>query len=796
MERSGPPPDTASYNLAIAAKVKSNHLAEAESIYARMVNSGRTPDRMTYNVFLNGYLKHCRTDKDLQIADQWMERMVEARIVPNLRTFNSVLVGIAEQVSYHARILSYEEMKSSVESIKSLYHIMIQLGHKPDTTTANALIKCYTAAEDDAEMTKMITILGVQPSTGCGCGKTSGGCGQAAPKIVPDEPEPLKISPDEYTFNSLIHYRLKRNQLDEAFRMYDVMLTRGFSPSTVTYGSFINYYMGKGDISEAIKYYDVMKRKGISSNTHIYNILLKGYFKNPNHAEALFQRLRTMLIDNVQGDIVTYNTQLANLKLAKDPSNHSEVDVSRLTEIFDQMITKEHKPNERTYNTALGILGKLPQHSDNKARQTISSLLESLDTSGLQPDIIRHANIIRDAASRCDMQEAESAFRRMLNCGIRPNIYIFAHLVWGYSKIGELDKAQNVLHYMSKPPFNVRPTAFIFAPLIEGYVAATEYDKAHNTFREMIDQGIQADCVTYTILANMLLKSSSFEKETSAISLLGDLRKSLKPDVNGKVPELDQAALTVLIEAHGMSGARHIVSLNNYKEDSSSQKQVALQCEAHAQAAQEAYDLIIKSGEKPDAYAVNALITAFVRLQKLESAWDFWTQLSKEKDFLDISTYHYNALLTGFAEDKSWHPVAKHLFEDMMSQPIFEDSVRSPSLNKSTTQITPDVATFDLMILSSAMAYDDESIRRLWRLECRPKPNRTNQITTEEDDPNGNTPLLIRSYYYALVALLNDRDLAGARETYREFRCLTSLPDSATLWVNNINDMALANRLT
>ncbi|KAI9022795.1 hypothetical protein CLU79DRAFT_845615 [Phycomyces nitens] len=797
MERSGPTPDTASYNLAIAARVKANNLAEAENIYARMINSGRTPDRMTYNVFLNGYLKHCRTDKDMKVADQWMDRMVDAKIVPNLRTFNNVLAGIADQVSYHARLLSYEEMQSSLKSIKSLYNIMIQLGHKPDTTTANALIKCYTAANDETEMSKMITLLGVEPSTGCGCGKSMGGCGSSAPKASldkPDKPEPLRISPDEYTFNSLINYQLKRNKLDEAFRIYDLMLTRGFSPDTVTYGSFINYYIGKGDIPEAIKYYDVMKRKEIPSNTHIYNILLKGYFKHPAHAEPLFQRLRTMLIDNVQGDSVTYNTQLANIQLNKDGSNSSEVDVTRLTEIFDEMMAKEHTPNNSTYNIALGILGKLPESSGDRPKQTISSLLESLDTSGLQPDIIGHATMIRDAASNSNMKEAEDAFRRMLNSGVRPNIYVFAHLVWGYSKIGDLNKAQNVLHYMSEPPFNVEPTAFVFAPLIEGYAKAAEYEKAHSTFREMINRGIPADCITYTILANMFLNSSFLEKESSAISLLNDLRKSMKSDVNGKVPELDQAALTVLIEAHGVSGAKHIVPKDNYKDDNSSMKQAALQCEAHAREAQEAYDQIVKSGEKPDARAVNALITTFVRLEKLETAWDFWTQQLKGKDFDAISTYHYNALLTGFARDKSWHPVAKHLFEDMMEMSIFEDSVRSPSLNKQNKVIVPDVATFDLMILSSAMSYDDESIRRLWRLECRPKPDTTKPIVTDGDGSNGNTPLLVRSYYYALVALLNDRDLEGAREAYREFRTLTSLPDSATLWVNNINDMALANR--
>ncbi|KAI7866886.1 hypothetical protein BDF14DRAFT_1727457 [Spinellus fusiger] len=788
MERKGPAPNIISYNLVIAALVKSEQLHEAEQIYKKMSTALILPDRMTYNLMITGCLQRRQNEKERRTANRWMNRMVEANIIPDLRTFNNMILGLSKQVNYHHNIKSYEEMMTYANAAKNIYQVMTRMGHVPDTMTMNGLMKCYSLIGDEEGLNQIVSLMGIVT-------EDSFGSNDATTTNTNNKPHPkagkkinMTIQPDLYTYNILIHHHLQKDQTIDAFKVYN-LLSKNFDADAVTYGSFISYYIDKRDVPEALKYYDVMRRKKIMSSSVIYNILLNGYFKQPSHAEALFDRLRTMVVEDVHPDIATYNIRISHLELIKNITSETDINISHLTSIFEEMITKGHEADERTFNIIQDIDGKISPRSKN-TKATIKSLLESMKDD-IQPNLIRYATTIRNAAIQHDMLKAEYTFKSMVDDGIKPNIYVFAHLVWGYSQLGDLDKAEDVMNYMSESPFNIPPTAYIFAPLIEGYANAGEYEKAYSTFREMIDRGISADTTTYTILTNMFLNSSFDDSEINAIRVLEDLRV-LKENDKEASNGLDQAALSVLIEAHGMAGAKSLFNINSHSDEISPLQEVS-QCDYHIQSAQQVYNSIVASGAVPDPQAVTAMITALVKMQKLELAWEFWINITKPDSLIQITTYHYNALLTGFAHNKMWHPVAKHMFEEMLSESIFSDSLRLPTHYKHKRIVKPDIATFDLMLLSSALSFDEESIRRLWRHECRPKP--TFEVSLEKGSSSSGAPLLIRSYYYSLTALINDNCIEEAQALYHEFCSLNTPADSASVWVKNINEMAMANSL-
>ncbi|OBZ90255.1 hypothetical protein A0J61_01701 [Choanephora cucurbitarum] len=94
MARKGIQPNITSYNLLLAARLKMQDLREAERIFNSMAC---TPDRNTYHILLNGYLKGSRSSRDIEITNQWMDRLVASGITPNKRTFKSVMDGLSDQ---------------------------------------------------------------------------------------------------------------------------------------------------------------------------------------------------------------------------------------------------------------------------------------------------------------------------------------------------------------------------------------------------------------------------------------------------------------------------------------------------------------------------------------------------------------------------------------------------------------------------------------------------------------------------------------------------------------------------
>ncbi|KAF7729051.1 hypothetical protein EC973_005082 [Apophysomyces ossiformis] len=762
IEKSGLEPDLPTYNLMLAARVKASDLTGAERLYQKMVSTAKlSPDRMTYNIFLNGFLKDCHTESDNRVANEWMNRMIEANIVPNLRTFNNVLDGIADQVVRHARLQAREDMRRALGSVKDIYQVLVRLKHKPNTFTINALLRSYSAADDEEEMKKTIDILAIEKQGKCGCS-----CSCAAPE-EPSAAKVRKVAPDSYTFNTLINYYLKKQDVNEAFRTYDTMLRMNITPGAVTYGSFINYYLKRGDVDEALKYYDTMQRKQIPNSMTIYNMLLHCYLERPEYSAAIEPRLRLMLAGGIREDVVSYNTRISALDLRSDP----ETNIDQFTELFDHMTMKEIEANKRTYNLAMAIHGTQAQSRRAIREDTISSIFDSMSSDQLKPDVITYALAIRSAVYSGNMAAAERTFKTMVKTGIRPNSYIFSHLVYGYAQLGNLDKAASVIERMSNAPFNVKPDVVTFSPLIKGYADACEFDKAYTTFRKMVDRGISADVPMYTILANMLLESPMSENEMRAITLLDSLK-------DGDGSRLDQAALTVLMEAHGLAGRARLEKAERLPSGSSYEQDISLR-DSHAESARKLYDDIVKTGKKPDALAITTLLTSFARMKRPDAAWKFW----KELDGAPLTPVHYNALLMGLTADKAWYPVARSVFETMIGRRLTGDESNVPAPDP---KVVPDVVTFDIMMLG-ALEFDDyRSIRNIWLLPYRPSAL-TDTYTRHE---SAHRPLLIRTYYAAMNAMLYCEDKENAQKVYQEFRSIRNIPSSATLYVRRIEEIA------
>ncbi|KAI8391243.1 uncharacterized protein BYT42DRAFT_526655 [Radiomyces spectabilis] len=782
MEQRGVSPDTTTFNALIAAKLKTGDFAGAEEVLAKLkATANLKPNRTTYHSLLNAYLRSCRHE-DVIKANVWMDEMIDAGMIPSVYTFNNIISGITRQVEYYRRIRSNSDMQSAVKSVKALYDLAVQLGVKPDIITANCLLTAYSAANDKDALKKVVDLLDIRPrKTGCGnCGCGSG----CQPKTIqpdPIEKPPIKFTPNTHTYNILIRHYLRQHNLDEAFVTYDSMATSGLLPNAETYANFINYYVRQANIPEALKYYDVMRKKGICSNQHIFNVLMVSLFKDPAHADAVEARLRTMMMDDIDQDVVSYNTRMTALSVKDDVDDT----IREVADLFEQMNAQGLKPAAQTYNIAMNVLGNLYKRKDRQRHDAIETVLKSiLDSIDIKADLLTYALTIRNYVYRQDMNGAERTFKKLVKSGLKPNEFVFTHLVVGYSQAGEMEKAQRVIHHMVHAPYHIRPTAFIYAPLIQGYVDAAEYEKAYDTFRSMIDQGITADLPTYTILAKMFLKSAGSSNGVRAIELLKDLRK-MSNDGKSNL-RLDLQVLTVMIEAHGIAGARSLDVQENGRQKLSL-SQVLEQRDYHIKKVQDICDEIQQQGFDLDDKAITTILTSYRRLEKPELAWKFWNSLSSKR-MLAPSYRHYDALLSCFSHNKLWYPVCKNVFESMMNERIFEGSTFTSDPHQ--VQVEPDAVTFDVMIEAAVSASDMAGARTVWRLPSRPRLAASDSPDTAPKLP------LIRTYCLALEALIKSRDATAAQETYREVLSIPEQTISEKSWRHKIQEMAKHHGLT
>ncbi|KAI9261126.1 hypothetical protein BY458DRAFT_557371 [Sporodiniella umbellata] len=735
ISRKGLEPNTTTYNLLLAAKVKFQDLKGAEKVYSKMTTP---PNRMTYNILLNGFSRGGKTPEDKIIIDEWMARMIASGISPDLRTFKNLIDGLVEQTKYHAQMGEKEEMDTAVQSASDIYAIAAQFGHDIDLETTNNLLRCYTAANNSEKVEKIVGMLALPEKKG-GCGNC--GCSNKDNQDKKQEPLSKQITPDLYTFNILIKHHLSNGNVNKAFQTYDTMVTMDHEPDVVTYSNFISYYTKQGKIEEGLKYLDVMQKKGIPTNIYIYNILLSSSVKYPEYSHLISPHLNSIITSGTVMDSISRNI----LILKSSKKDNLDTSFENLLDSLDQNLFSVND-NEfgtnistRTHNTLLQAAGQFYKSRRERFAQELGSVMSTLNTSNVRPDMLTFALSIRNACYQGDMERAEAIYKSMVKAGIKPNTYVFSHLIYGYSLTGKLDKALDTLEKM--PSYNVLPNAINYAPLIKACVDSAEYQKAHSLFEKMLSRNIKADISIYTIIAEAFLQQESCKK---AIDLLESVEKS--------GIRMDLKSLTLLVDAYGLDAE----SKMEIDEKSFEQVDSLKNClNIHTIKINNIYSTL-RQKKWLDPQAVFVLLEAHIRMKNLGAAWALWNECIP---LGILHSAHYNLLITGFSKDKTWYPIARMTYDNM----VRENGLRANAF------------TFDTMIWSAYVMDDSQTIKELW---CSP----------DRRDIKTNMPyaLMVRTYYAVISTMLKSNMLSIAKSALKEYQTIPSSPDSSTIWNKKI----------
>jgi len=215
----------------------------------------------------------------LSEALQYFQEMKDNGIHPNTITYNTLINAFVKN----------HEMPLAM----TLFREMISSGVPPDDLTYDSMLN--QPGDDKHDLSNFFHELGIKPKA---CFRIHnmlnlGKFNQILPLL--DEMETNDPTPDSRTYNVIIDYLVKSQDINNCLLFFHRMKATGKTPDRVIYNAVIGLVQRKGDMNRVIELFQEMQQSGVSPDTITYNSIIDGFSKGLDmvQAEKFFQEMKT-----------------------------------------------------------------------------------------------------------------------------------------------------------------------------------------------------------------------------------------------------------------------------------------------------------------------------------------------------------------------------------------------------------------------------------------------------------------------------------------------------------------------
>jgi pentatricopeptide repeat protein len=237
-------------------------------------------------------------------------------------------------------------------------------------------------------------------------------------------------------------------------------------------------------------------------NSVIYCSVLKGFTRQKkfDRVQAVYEEMSKR---NIDMSVVMYNTII-----------DACARVGRMEVVFDLLQDmKKHsiRPNLITFSTMI------KGHCQSGDIQTAFSLLEQLKReTDLKPDEIMYNSLLDGCAQHSLVDEGLRLLAEMQNEGVRPSNFTLSVLVKLMNRARKLDRAFGLVEELCQK-YNFKPNVHVYTNLIQACTSSRQLQRAMDTLERMINDSVQPESRTYTLLIRASMSSYNAEQ---AVSLL------------------------------------------------------------------------------------------------------------------------------------------------------------------------------------------------------------------------------------------------------------------------------------
>ncbi len=326
------------------------------------------------------------------------------------------------------------------------------------------------------------------------------------------------ISPDKFTFVPVIKACAGLGALEDGRLVHKQLIQSGFESDVFVGSSLVDMYAKCGSIKDAWRVFNKMS----SRNVVTWTAMILGHVKCGQGQKAL-ELYQQMQQEGVQPDSVTFVGVLnacASLAALKDGRlvhqqivergwdadvfvGNSLVDMyAKCGSMEDALRVFNKMPSRDVVTWTAMILGYVQCWQGQKALE----LFQQMQQEGVRPDSVTFVAVLNACASVIALEEGRSVHVQIIQNGLDSEVFVGSSLVDMYAKCGSIEEACRVF---SKMPSRDVVT---WNAMVLGHVKCGQGQKALELFRQMQQEGVQPDSVTFVAALNACASVAALEE--------------------------------------------------------------------------------------------------------------------------------------------------------------------------------------------------------------------------------------------------------------------------------------------
>lgn len=383
------------------------------------------------------------------------------------------------------------------------------------------------------------------------------------------------VVPDTYTFNTLINVFGFSGNTAQAEALFASMVVRGINPDTKTFNVMMTVFASTGDLDGVLKYYRQIGKAGLHVDAVSSRIVLqalcerkmvreaedviegilnsggsvheqslpvvmkmyvdlglldeaKTFFEKHCRGKGVSSKNFAAIIDafavkglweeaehiffSIRGDannkdIMEYNVMVKAYGRAKQ--------YDRVSSLLESMEESGVSPDECTYNSLIQMfsVGGFP----HKAKK----LLVKMKDSGFEPKCETYSAVIRSYSRHCLVPEAIGLFNEMKSSGVELNIVVYGLLIDMFAETGNIKEA---LHYSNLlEESGISPNQVVLTSLIKAYSKYNCWKEAQDLYSRMNNMDGGPDIIASNAMLNLY---ANLGMVTEAKEIFDSLRRN------------------------------------------------------------------------------------------------------------------------------------------------------------------------------------------------------------------------------------------------------------------------------
>lgn len=612
------------------------------------------------NDYLNNYIKPYVADlgialafgvgyfifKSLKKEDKTLSRDVKQQIQQSLSKWS-----MAKSLHKFNNLIMANNDKNS-----TAFHILDSISKAelvPDVTTYNCLLVMSYRLEHTNEAIRLIQLM-KDPTN--------------------------HVQPDIVTFNIILKSAVKeikenfytdktktKEIVHKVINILDEIKTKGLSPDSFTYNTILDAYVEAGELDLALQCFEAMGKGDLAQpDVYTYTTIIKG-LKNSCLEKNLEKILQIYsMIKNSEDGGVKLDEFIANSVL---DSCIKFGRISQALEIFGTLKSNGVSPSVVSYSIIMKGLG-----NEGKINEAIS-LLNQMKLDDVLPNEVIYDCLLNCAIKSQNLECMKNIYKMMVKDGITPNSVILSTLIKGFNRTKNFDLAFSLFKNLTDDQLNSIDIVF-YNSLLDCCVESGNQSMLTEVYQSLEKRTadskgfISPTVITYSTMLkgytkiNEIVKAEMlYNRFKSTKGYVDEVFFNIMADFYGKHKD-EGKILTVLRDMKSANVIRssviYSIIIKMYSQIGEEQKALAM------------YEEMKKEGIKPTLITSTSIMQMFIKQKKMDNAVTIFYELRRGDIPIDVVTYNF--IINGCSFNKKLETAIEILLDSLKENVILSEN--------------------------------------------------------------------------------------------------------------------------